>query len=177
MRFFANLLSFQVCWVAFVWGGASGRWWLGFIPLLVFMAWQLAISHQRRSDLATMAMAFAVGVLIESVMSWAGWFGYATPAPGLIAAPLWMLGMWANFGLTINHSMAWFKPRLALGAVFGLLGAPLTYWIAGRAWNAVAIPEPTWPSLLAIGVAWAIAMPLLCAIAVRTSAPIGAAVR
>lgn len=167
MAFLANLVSFQICWVAFVWGGASGRWWLGFIPLALFTAWQIAVSRWRRSDVSTMALAFALGVVIESVMVAAGWFTYATATPGLVFAPLWMLGMWINFGLTINHSMAWLKGRWMLAVLFGLLGGPLTYWIAGRAWNALTVPEPIWPSLLAIGIAWAIAMPLLSAFASR----------
>jgi hypothetical protein len=78
-----------------------------------------------------------------------------------------MLGLWINFGLTINHSMGWFKSRLALAAVFGLVGGPLTYWIAGRAWGALEIADPQWPALLVLGVAWGIAMPLLCAAAVH----------
>jgi hypothetical protein len=167
VAFFANLVSFQLCWVAFVWGGASGRWWLGFVPLLVFVAWQLSASRWRRSDLLTMGLAFLLGVLVESTMAAAGWFNYTTPTPALFFAPLWMLGMWINFGLTINHSMAWLKGRTLLAALFGLLGGPLTYVLAGSAWNALEVPEPMWPSLLAIGIAWAIAMPLLGTFAAR----------
>lgn len=170
MLFLANLVSFQICWFAFVWGGATGRWWLGFVPLALFAAWQLAVSRQRRSDLATIALAIALGALIESAMMHFGWFRYATPEPALALAPLWMVGMWANFGLTINHSLAMFKPRPLLAAAFGLLGAPLTYWLAGRGMDALSVPGSLGAALLAIGVAWAIAMPLLCACAMRFGA-------
>lgn len=165
--FLANLVSFQVCWFAFVWGGASGRWWLGFIPLAVFAAWQLKASRWPRTDLGLMAVALLFGIAIESAMAASGLFTYASPVPSADWAPLWMLGMWLNFALTINHSMAWFKSKLALGALFGLFGGPLTYWLAGRAWGAVTIAEPQWPALLVLGIAWAIAMPVLCALAVR----------
>lgn len=167
MAFLANLVSFQVCWFAFVWGGATGRWWLGFIPLALFMAWQLKASRWPRSDLALMGMALGLGLVVETTMAATGLFRYASPIPSEQLAPLWMLGMWINFGLTINHSMDWFKDRLALAAVFGLVGGPLTYWIAGRAWGALVIADPQWPALLVLGVAWGIAMPLLCAAAVR----------
>ncbi len=165
--FLANLVSFQVCWFAFVWGGASGRWWLGFIPLAVFMAWQLKASRWPKADLGLMGMALLLGIVIETGMAASGLFAYASPVPSTTLAPLWMLGMWLNFALTINHSMAWFKSRLALGALFGLVGGPLTYWIAGRAWGALTIADPQWVALLVLGVAWAVAMPLLCGLAVR----------
>jgi hypothetical protein len=170
IAFFANLFSFQICWFALVWGGADGRWWLGFAPLALFATWQLALSSQRRSDLATIALALVLGIAIESLMMRFGWFAYATPQPAVWLAPVWMLGLWANFGLTINHSMAFFKPRPALAAGFGLIGAPLTYWLAGRGMQALTTPQPLWPSLLAIGSAWAVAMPLLCLAARRTAA-------
>jgi hypothetical protein len=165
--FLANLVSFQVCWFAFVWGGASGRWWLGFIPLAVFMAWQLKASRWPKADLGLMGVALLLGIVIETGMAASGLFAYASPVPSASLAPLWMLGMWINFGLTINHSMAWFKPRLVVGALFGLLGGPLAYWLAGRMWGALTIADPQWPALLALGVGWAVAMPLLCSLAVR----------
>jgi hypothetical protein len=165
--FLANLVSFQICWFAFIWGGATGRWWLGFIPLAVFIAWQLKASRWPKSDLGLMGVALGLGALIETAMAASGLFAYASPIPSSSFAPLWMLGLWVNFGLTINHSMAWFKSRPALGALFGLVGGPLTYWLAGRAWGALTIADPQWVALLVLGVAWAVAMPLLCGLAVR----------
>ena len=169
LGFIGNLLSFQICWVAFVWGGANQRWWLGFIPLAVFSAWQLRATRWPRTDLVLIGVGMLIGALIETTMIRGGFFTYASQLPFVTLAPFWMLGMWAGFALTLNHSMAFFKSRLLLAATFGLFGGPLAYWIAGRAWNALAIPEPQWPSLLAIGVAWCLAMPLLCGLAQRLS--------
>lgn len=165
--FLANLVSFQVCWFAFVWGGASGRWWLGFILLALFAAWQLKATRWPRSDLGLMGAALGVGLVVETLMAATGLFAYASPVPSTAFAPLWMLGLWINFGLTINHSMAWFKPRLLPAALFGLLGGPFAYWMAGRMWGALTIADPQWPALAVLGVAWAVAMPLLCVLAVR----------
>jgi tetrahydromethanopterin S-methyltransferase subunit D len=70
-----------------------------------------------------------------------------------------MVMLWVNLATTMNVSMAWLRGRYALGAVFGAIGGPLAYYSGAKLGAMTRLPEPG--GLLWIGVAWAIALPLL----------------
>jgi hypothetical protein len=57
------------------------------------------------------------------------------------------------------------RGRPALGAVLGLVGGPLAY-LGGEKLGAVALVQPV-PALAALAVVWALATPLLLALALR----------
>ena len=42
-------------------------------------------------------------------------------------APLWLLGMWFIFPMSIGYSFSWLKNRLWLAFIFGAIGGPLSY--------------------------------------------------
>jgi hypothetical protein len=51
---------------------------------------------------------------------------------------------------------------------FGAMGGPFAYLAAARM-GAVAFAMPPWPALAMLAVAWAVAMPLLAAHAMRSA--------
>jgi len=160
MNWIPNVLGFQIVWMASVGGAAQGWWWLGPAALAVFAAMQLALSRQRRADLILMLGSAALGFLVDSAWVVAGWmeFRAALPWPG--AAPIWIVAMWMGFALTLNHSLGALKNRPVLAALLGLVGGPLAYWAAARAWDAVTIVPSPWP-YVALGLAWAVLTPAL----------------
>ncbi|MCK7593856.1 DUF2878 domain-containing protein [Pseudomarimonas salicorniae] len=159
-RWLPNLIGFQLVWMAAVGGAAQGWWWAGPAVLLVFAIAQLAVTRSRASDVRLMAFCAILGLALDSLWVQAGFMKFAAPLPDPRLAPIWIVAMWVGFGLTVNHSLSGLKPLPWLGALLGLLGGPLAYWAAERAWGAVEISASVWP-FLALGVAWALVTPLL----------------
>jgi hypothetical protein len=170
MKLVANALCFQLVWLATVAGAAHGLWWAGPVAALLFAAWQVPLSDAPAADLKLMGIAALGGFVIDSALVIGGLLIFTTPVPWEWAAPVWIVALWVAFALTLNHSLAGLKKRPGLAVALGLLGGPLAYWIAARAWNAVELNGSALVALLAIGLIWAVITPLLLALAERLRA-------
>lgn len=176
MHWLPNLVGFQIVWFSAVGGAAYGLWWAGPLAAVLFAGLQLMLTRQRGADLRLLLSCCVLGFVIDSLWVQSGWMRFASPWPWPTLAPLWIVAMWAGFGLTVNHSLAGLKRWPLLAAVFGLVGGPLAYWAAARAWGAVEIPGGT-IAYLALGIAWAVVTPLLLHLGDRwqsTPAPVAA---
>ena len=156
----ANGVAFQCCWMAFVASAAHENAWLGFIPLTLFAAWQLHASTQRRDDWLLVALAVAVGFLIDTMFAASGLLVYRAAVPSSWFAPVWILGLWAGFALTLNHSLRALQSRIGWSIAFGAVGGPAAYAAAGFGWHAVSFTSAPM-ALVALSIAWAIVTPLL----------------
>lgn len=153
-----NLLAFQAGWFATVLGAAHGLAWLGPVAVLAAIALHLALTPQRLPELRLLMVAAGSGLVFEHALLYAGLVRYAGD-PAWV--PLWMLALWPLFATTLNVSLAWFKSRLALAALAGCLAGPLAY-AGGEALGAIELHEP---ALWVIAAGWALAFPLLLAVA------------
>jgi hypothetical protein len=153
-----NLLAFQVGWFTTVLGAAHGLPWLGPVVVVVIVGLHLALTRQRMSELRLLVAAVVLGLALEHALLYAGLVGYAGD-PGWV--PLWMLALWPLFATTLNASLAWFKPRLGLAALAGALAGPLAY-AGGEALGAIQLNAS---ALWVLAVGWALAFPLLLAVA------------
>lgn len=167
MRLLANIVCFQLVWMATVGGAAQGLWWAGPLAALAFAAWQVPLSPAPRADLKLMAIAAAAGFVIDSALVLSGLLSFSTPVPWDFAAPIWIIALWVAFALTLNHSMDSLKRRPVLAVLLGLLGGPLAYWVAAQVWNAVDLNGSALLALTVIGLVWALITPLLLALAER----------
>ncbi|MEO7433487.1 MAG: DUF2878 domain-containing protein [Dokdonella sp.] len=163
--FWINTVAFQLVWMVAVGGAAQGLWWAGPIAVCVFAAYQLSVSTEMRSDVLLIILAVVIGAFADSLLAHLQLVRYTSPVPSAEFAPLWILALWASLALTINHSMAFLQRDLRIAALFGALGAPLSFSIADRAWNAVKLAEPLPTTLFALAALWTIATPLLAATA------------
>lgn len=166
MRIGLNLLGYQLVWFAAVFGAARGRAWAGPAAALVFGAVHLLTSPRRGDDAWLALLAVVLGIALDGSLSGLGMLHYAATSPPW--PPLWLLAIWAAFGLTVNHSMALAQRHLGVTAVLGAVGGPLAYRAAAH-FGAVAIAEPVWQGLTALALAWGLALPLLAAAARRES--------
>lgn len=166
-RLLANAISFQLVWIAAVGGAARGWWWAGPLAVAAFAAWQLPLSRTRRADVLVCLVAAVIGFVVDSAWAASGLMRFAAPVPSAQLAPVWIVALWVGFALTLNHSLATLKHRLALGAALGLAGGPLAYAIAERAWDAVDMGDAAVPALLALALAWGLVTPLLLIVAGR----------
>lgn len=169
MRFWANLIGYQIVWFGAVIGASRGSPWWGVALATGFVGAQLWASDSRRADLRLVAVALYLGMGLDGLLAASGWAQYVTPRPALPTggAPVWILALWAAFAMTFNHSLTYLRDRPVLGALLGLIGGPLAYWGAARAWGAMVFVAPVWRSVAWLSVGWAVAMLVLCQLARR----------
>lgn len=156
-----NAVAFQLVWFAAVIGAAHGYGWAGPAALLVFAAWQLQRGVRKRGDVTLMLVALATGFTCDTIMVAGGFAIYASPFPGAPIAPAWILALWAGFGLTLQHSLAWLVRRPWLAVVLGGTLGPLSYLGAQRAFAAVSFAEPRTTAIVMLAMLWAMALGVL----------------
>jgi hypothetical protein len=107
MTFWGNLIGYQLVWFVAVIEAGSGRAWPGMAAALVFVAWQMWVSDCRGCDARLVLLAIGVGAVVDGVLADGGWLQYSAPEPALPphGAPVWILGLWASFAMTLNRSL------------------------------------------------------------------------
>lgn len=157
-----NFLAFYVVWGASAWGAANAHPWAGPLVLLAWLVPHLAASGARWAcEARLLLVAGATGYGVDSALVLGGWLDF--PQEARLGAPstLWMVGLWVGFAATLRHSFRVVLGRPVLSVVLGALGGPAAYW-AGERLGAVSLGEG---ALIAIGLAWALAMPWLAWVA------------
>lgn len=159
-RVLINLIAFQICWLAAVLGAASGMPYLGLLFAAIWLPMHfLATKSSAVTEITLVLMAGAIGYVLDSALVLGGWMSFP-PHAGLGApSTLWMVTLWLGFAATLRHALGWLRGRYVLGALLGAIAGPLAYW-GGARLGAVTLTD-TVPSLLAVGVEWLVAMPLL----------------
>ena len=164
----ANLIAFQLCWLAAVLGAAAGMPWLG---VLFAALWLPAHVHAAKDsasvELKLVVAAGLLGFAADSLLVLSGFMSF--PPQARLGAPttLWMVVLWLAFAATLRHVLGWLRGRYLLGALLGAVAGPFAYW-SGSKLGAVVLTDsaasptasPT-ASLIAVGVVWLLAMPTL----------------
>ncbi len=155
-----NFVFFQVLWFACVLGAARGLVWPGALVLGLFMFWQLQPSRIAIGDVRLLLVATILGILLDSLWPIFGVLSFAAPIPFASFAPVWIIFLWIGFALTINHSLAWLKEKIAMAVGLSFVAAPLSYY-GGHRLGALDFTLSLPMALLLLAIAWAIAFPLL----------------
>jgi len=158
--FLVNQGLFQISWPACVVGAAYGVVWAGLLVVITMACWQLRASNRHRLDVRMVGLCLGAGLILDTLWVQLGLLAFATPWPWPGLAPMWIMLLWLALGLVINHSMRVFKGRLILAGLFGAIGSPLSYYAASRI-GAVEWVAPAWQVVMAVGLSWAILLPLL----------------
>jgi hypothetical protein len=171
MAAWAGFIGYEVVWFVAVVFAGRGEPWPGVVAALLFVGWQLGVSPHRRAAVRVLAIAVACGVVIDGLVHGLHLADYAAAAPALPTggAPLWILGLWACFSLTLGGPLRALGTRPLLAFVLGGIGGPLAYAGAARGWDALTFRAPAWQALAVIGFGWAVAMPLLAVLTHRWS--------
>lgn len=165
MPVLVNAVLFQAVWFAAVIGAGRGHAWPGVLAVAVFAAVTLRERATRASDLKLIWVAALAGGLLDSAFVATDQLRYAAQWPVAGLAPAWIVALWINLALALNHSLRWVRPHPAGAAVLGAIAAPLSYLAAARGWDAVAFAEPLWRTLGIVAGCWAMLMAVLVAIA------------
>lgn len=166
MRFWANLVGYQLVWFAIVISASRGQPWLGIASAMAFVALQFWYSPHRGADARTLVAAFTFGFLLDGALAATGWLRYTTPLVSL-PAPIWILALWMAFAMTLNHSMAFLRGRPMLAALLGGVGGPMAYLGAARGFDAIAFAMPAWRAISLLAVGWAIGLASLAVLTQR----------
>ena len=131
-----NFVFFQMLWFSCVVGaGAYGLAWLaiGAVAPIAALTW---FSRTRSADVLVATVALCAGLIIDNI--WVA-FGILT-YPDYTFAPFWIALLWVGLGLTVNHSMAFFRDNTFIGSLIVALAAPLTY-LTGERFGAVSVND------------------------------------
>ncbi len=159
-----NVAGLNVGWFASVLGAAHGWFWLGPATVAGLLVLHLWLNGPRRAELLLAAAALAVGSAADTALIALGAY---EPARWVLPAPVttfWLAAMWVNFAMTLNVALRRLQGRWLVLAVCGFIFGPNAYY-AGERLGALELGEALWPSLATIGVAYAVAVPLLMAAA------------
>ena len=165
MAMLINFIAFQVGWFSSVIGAAKLMPWLGPVVLLFVLAIHLRQARRPQFEIGLLVICGTIGLFFESLLVIFGWVSYPSGQFSSLLAPYWIVTMWMLFGTTLNLSMGWLKGRPTLAAVFGAIGGPASY-IAGQKLGGIIFLD-YYAALIALAIGWAIAMPVLLALATK----------
>lgn len=154
-----NLVLFKIGWAACVFGAAYNLAWIGIAAVIAIVVEHLRTAIQPQRELWLIAMAALIGIAWESFVVSAGLIAFNGSLINAGLAPLWIVAMWMLFATTLNVGMRWMKSAWWVGALAGLIGGPMAFYI-GAELGAVTF-ESLAMSLTVIGLGWAMLMPLL----------------
>jgi hypothetical protein len=160
-----NLTLFKAGWLAAVFSAAASSPVIGAAAIGIAAAVHVLRAERPRDELQLLALAAAIGFVWESLLVSAGLvqYGSATLLPGI--APYWIVAMWVLFATTLNVGMRWLRKSTVVAVIAGAVGGPLSF-LAGEKIGAVSFSN-TSLALLAIGLGWAVFLPVLVRFAAR----------
>ena len=159
MAMLINIAAFKIGWLSSVIGGAQQMPWLGPLAALVVLSIHFYTARRPSREIALIVFAAVLGAVFDSALLAAGWVQYSSGLFSDYVAPYWIITMWMLFATTLNVSLRWMRERPLLASVFGLFGGPLAY-IAGQKIGGIILVNEV-AALAALGIGWAIIMPLL----------------
>jgi len=172
MRKLLNFVAFQCCWFANVIGAASGFPWLGPLVTVLWLAVHLASLRSASgagnvaAEMRVLLAAIAIGWTADSALALAGFISFPEVAQLGGPSPVWMVALWACFAATFRHSLSWMRGRWLIAVVLGAVGGPLAY-VGGEKLGAILLTD--YLSIVVVAVQYAIATPVLLAIAHYTT--------
>lgn len=149
----ANAVLFQLGWLACVLGGNSLWLLLAVAALVIHLRWISSWAAEGRLILCIVI----VGTAVDSVLRYLDVFRFADASPLI---PLWLMLLWALLATTLRHCLAWSARPWWLASALGAVGGALSYYAGGRL-AGVQFPYGDIPTLILIGLLWAVLFPLL----------------
>lgn len=163
-RLLGNALLFQLGWLACILAARQPGWLLAGLACLGAQLW---LSDERKTDLRLVLLVTLLGSLLDSLLLNLGLFDFAGDSWLL---PAWLALLWALLATTLRHSLAWSARPWWLASLLGATSGPLSYY-AGAKLAGVGLPLGTAPSLLLLGLLWAVWLPVLHTLARRLAVP------
>lgn len=146
-----NIVALKLTWLAAVIGASKGMVLPSLVAVACFALWQLTQNRRHENDFLFICIAFVIGFILDSAWQAFGLIDYASGFSFI--APIWILCLWIAFAMTFNHSLSWLKTRPILAVLFGMIGAPVSYY-AGHKLGALNYPNSITQASVFLGVSW-----------------------
>ena len=124
----------------------------GFVLLHVMI-----LGAASKPDLLMMLAATLVGLVLDNALGALGLVTYVGSVT-MGYAPLWLVMIWAGFGVTLRHSQSIFIRSRSHALLLGALCGPLAYWGGVKLERMTIGGTNAW---IAIAVFWAVALTAL----------------
>ena len=149
-----QFITHQIGW----WACVLLMGWLGPLVMLAFLALHFYMTRTVwRGEMMIAFVAVIVGICVDNFLHSMGAVEYVGRLR-IGSAPLWLVGIWAGFGVTLRHHQSLFVRKWPNALLVGSLGGPLAY-LGGVKLARFTVPESTgWVS---VSLAWTIAMGVL----------------
>ncbi len=160
MTRFVSFVGAQLCWWACVLLADTAGAVVGVIVTVVWVALHVLRSPRPRVDLGLAIAATLLGIVVDSALVAVDAIAFpASVRLGPLPTPLWMVALWTGFSTMLDATL---RPVVTVwwrAVLFGLVGGPLSY-LGGARLGPITIgpASDTGPALVAVGVAWALAM-------------------
>ena len=164
--------AMQAIWFTCVLGGAAGTSWPGILAAGVWISLHLRLHPSPRSELTLIALAGALGAVADVFLIQVGELQYTGAEASAMVGPVWVVALWMAWSTCLNVSFSWLRERLFVAALLGVIFGPLAYQ-AGRRLGAVRFEPSGAEPLLALGLVWGVAIPLLVKLAERFAVETG----
>jgi len=151
-----NFILFQSIWFILILAAAHESFYglvIGFLLILV----QYWHGKLMVPDLKLILTSTIIGFAHDTSLNYFKFIQYNIDFNAYYS-PVWIIGLWVSFALTINHSLAWLGNKKLLQMIFGLIGGPLAY-IAGEKLGAIYMINTM--TLYVLALSWACITPLL----------------
>jgi len=157
-----SVIGLNFGWFACVLGAAWDVHWIGVvIVLLLGVIHVFVVGKERLLPAILLCLAsLMVGFVLDTALIAVGAY---EPNRWLMPTPIttvWLLMLWVSFSLSVNESLKWLQNHLFVAAILGSVFGPLAYLAAARL-GAVQLAAPVSSSLVQVGAAWVVAMPLM----------------
>ncbi len=157
-KFITNLVLYDAAWTIAVLAAARANLALGIGAMLVVVIVHALLRLYAPREVPTLLLGVLAGSAADAIWLAMGLFRFSIEPANLAISAAWFLSLWLGFSSVIAISLRWMWTRPALGLLFGALGGPLAYFIAGKL-GAITFAEPAWPALAAVGAQYAIIIP------------------
>ena len=151
-----NFVLFQSIWFIFILSAAHDSL---YGALVGFCLLTLQYFHGKKlfADCVLVVLAIVIGFIHDGLLKYFDLIIYHIVFIDFYS-PIWIIGLWISFALTINHSLAWLQNKPALQIFFGLIGGPLAY-LAGEKLGAITLSDEY--TLYILALSWAVVTPVL----------------
>jgi len=149
-------------WFACIVGAAQHRHGPGLFVVAGLLVLHI-VTRGNRSTRRILVLVFAstlFGFCFDSLLISCGVYEpvrWVMPSP---FATIWLLALWANFGLIVDVPLRWLQQHLVVAGVFGGVFGPTAY-LAGQRFGAIQIVEPFAFHVGMLCVAWALGLAIL----------------
>lgn len=154
-RTIVDLATFHFSWIGIVWGAATHLWAVVALSFVVHLLLHLGLSPRVSRDATFALVAGLAGWLLDSLLGLVGIFRFPT-----LLAPAWLLLLWLVFSATIETGFGWFRTRLGLAALLGLVSGPFSYEMGARL-GALHWGVSPWIGWITLALVWAAFLPAL----------------